>query len=1265
MCSMNNQTNWVTFEDEGSASTSPSFASTPLKIPSSGTKLASTPLKSPGAKAASPPLFACTPVKTPPGSVKTTGLKTVPRPNGLKLVLPPLGDTSWSFRSSLESSSPPMHFNLNEISPVPCNTPLCTPVREVPPTGALPFHCRPWDQHSLFHSFSSSSAALLCSSSSGPDQASMTSTTPQPKDNVSVSDGPSSFPSFQGHPGHFNPFWDGAGEHGVDSGSSSSDSESGGSSLPRFFIRTKDGNEPPRPDHLQSSYSYICHKLEGLRAEENLDTEEEGGIVVGRAKRRGVRDEECAREGPSQAFVSHGLFRTEKRDGWSLMLRIPEKKNRMSSRQWGPIYLRLIPGGVLQMYYEKGLEKPFKEFQLEPHCRLSDLKLENCGESRKIQTVKVEYVSYTEKKRYHPKLEVSHEAEVEQLLKFGTMEQGDMEDLLETIEEELLRLAPPLSQKRHYEEQEMTLQITDHLCVQLDKDGVVMDRAAVTKIHCLAFLNGPGECFLALNDLGLLRFDASYSSGSEEDDILEGWMEIGDCYFHKCVNDLEFYRSRLLKFCPPDACRVELMRYKTVALGCTDLPFTVKAVVTVQGAYVELQAFIRMSAAFSSFTGMSETQPLCDNILIRVPVPGDWVKVSRTVTLLRRKSLTARMNRNACLGSVSAAESQPIMQVTVGTVKYENVYSAIVWRIDRLPAKNMAVDHPHSFSCKLELGSDQEIPIDWYPFVTVEYEMAGAVVSQTRVKSLGTESDVQPQKNVAYRTHCLCQSKLYLSVIEDVIENMRELILDEGLEDRVLEVLKQLWESKVMQSNAVDGLALVKNTINSSNFVLQLPPNYGQNFTKPTASMVNPAGQNVQSFTTKNNGGTLATFSLPPGVTYPVQIPAGVTLQTASGQLYKVNVPVMVTQAPAGQCPLPPSQLQPRQRVPVVERRDLCSTSLQPAPVVPSTVPKTMAPLKTEPFTPRPVACPNAVPQTTEQKPLIPLVPLRDEKPVVPQPAVQPTVQGNHVLQSEAPPVQAPFSLHTQMSFQPPYQPPLYKSESPFDSGHFTLDGIDFDSPKPIDMSLTSASTQMQSLQVKMETVLPDGSAFGASKVAAEETVRQEGHGGTADMSTHLEGLPLDASKLEMALLKDYNYNDALADIIQLDGPSDSSSDVEEFEEEMGGAIGENDFLGMMTAEALQALQEAEESSDDGKSSSGDDSVGMDEVTVEEDPLNSGDDVSEQDVPDLFDTNNVIVCQYDKIHRSKNRWKFYLKDGVMCYGGKDYVFSKAVGEAEW
>lgn len=36
-------------------------------------------------------------------------------------------------------------------------------------------------------------------------------------------------------------------------------------------------------------------------------------------------------------------------------------------------------------------------------------------------------------------------------------------------------------------------------------------------------------------------------------------------------------------------------------------------------------------------------------------------------------------------------------------------------------------------------------------------------------------------------------------------------------------------------------------------------------------------------------------------------------------------------------------------------------------------------------------------------------------------------------------------------------------------------------------------------------------------------------------------------------------------------------------------------------------------------------------LCVQQDPLNSGDDVFEQDIPDLFDSENVIVCQYDKV----------------------------------
>lgn len=594
------------------------------------------------------------PLPSPPKVLQSPGFSkmSVPRPNGVKSVPPPIRDTSWSFNKSLDSPQIPLSFS---ESCVPGNASFCTPV------SGSPLHSGTTEKHDFFCTSPSSASSISFSS-------------PAPEALNQTSGGPSPFPSFQGSSGHYNPFWDGSRlSEDVDS-SSSSDSETD-RSVPRFFIRTKDGSEPPR-DQFQSSHTFVSRQLEDLQ----VDPETEASRQMRR--RLSGRDEVFSEN--STQFVPRGLFRSQKRHGWPVLLRIPEKKNRMSSRQWGPIYVRLLEGGVLQMYYEKGLEKPYKEFQLLPQCRVSELKVETYSEPRKVLTLKVEHFSYTEKKRFHPKPEVSHEAEVEQLLKFGSTVHADMEDLVAAVEEEIFKLPVPHSPRRHYEEQELSLQITDNIWVQLDKCGEVMERAAFTQIHCLAFLNGLGDCFLALNDLGLLGLNPGY--GSEDDGRL--WMEVADCHFHKCVNEAEFHRSRLIKFSPPDACRVELMRYKTTLLGCTEIPVSVKAVVTVQGAYVELQAFLNMTAAFASPAGQSDAFPLCENVVIRVPVPSDWVKVNQTVALLRQRSLKARMNRNACLGAAKAGDSQPVMQVTVGTVKYENVYSAVVWRIDRLPAKN-------------------------------------------------------------------------------------------------------------------------------------------------------------------------------------------------------------------------------------------------------------------------------------------------------------------------------------------------------------------------------------------------------------------------------------------------------------------------------------------------------------------------------------------------------------------------------------------------
>lgn len=113
-----------------------------------------------------------------------------------------------------------------------------------------------------------------------------------------------------------------------------------------------------------------------------------------------------------------------------------------------------------------------------------------------------------------------------------------------------------------------------------------------------------------------------------------------------------------------------------------------------------------------------------------------------------------------------------------------------------------------------------------------------------------------------------------------------------------------------------------------------------------------------------------------------------------------------------------------------------------------------------------------------------------------------------------------------------------------------------------------------------------------------------------------------------------------------LDSSDDEGSNVGDGSEDGGGDDDEDEE---------SAEERAEEEEEERDESGG----------AEEEPLNSGDDVSDEETGDMFDTENVVVCQYDKITRSRNKWKFYLKDGIMNLSGKDYVFQKANGDAEW
>jgi len=112
--------------------------------------------------------------------------------------------------------------------------------------------------------------------------------------------------------------------------------------------------------------------------------------------------------------------------------------------------------------------------------------------------------------------------------------------------------------------------------------------------------------------------------------------------------------------------------------------------------------------------------------------------------------------------------------------------------------------------------------------------------------------------------------------------------------------------------------------------------------------------------------------------------------------------------------------------------------------------------------------------------------------------------------------------------------------------------------------------------------------------------------------------------------------------LIQVDGPADSSDEEDGLDDDDDGDDDDDD-------------------DDDDLDPDGEE----DDEGVEEDPLGSEDDISDEDASDLFETDNVVVCQYDKITRARNKWKFHLKDGIMNLNGKDYVFQRANGDAEW
>ncbi|KAK9831861.1 hypothetical protein WJX81_002798 [Elliptochloris bilobata] len=58
-------------------------------------------------------------------------------------------------------------------------------------------------------------------------------------------------------------------------------------------------------------------------------------------------------------------------------------------------------------------------------------------------------------------------------------------------------------------------------------------------------------------------------------------------------------------------------------------------------------------------------------------------------------------------------------------------------------------------------------------------------------------------------------------------------------------------------------------------------------------------------------------------------------------------------------------------------------------------------------------------------------------------------------------------------------------------------------------------------------------------------------------------------------------------------------------------------------------------------------------------------DVESDEAEEDKEYENVVVAQFDKVTRTKNKWKCTLKDGVMQLNGRDILFNSASGEMQF
>uniref|UniRef100_UPI00358E5FB6 transcription initiation factor IIA subunit 1-like n=1 Tax=Myxine glutinosa TaxID=7769 RepID=UPI00358E5FB6 len=471
-------------------------------------------------------------------------------------------------------------------------------------------------------------------------------------------------------------------------------------------------------------------------------------------------------------------------------------------------------------------------------------------------------------------------------------------------------------------------------------------------------------------------------------------------------------------------------------------------------------------------------------------------------------------------------------------------------------------------------------------------------------------------------------ARLYRTIIEDVVEGCNIIFKEEGIEESVVLELKRLWEIKLLQSRTLSGFYP-----NNHHLLLQAHRQFLQIPTR--AQMMVQNGRN-SSF--KRTSTTASVTSTTRNVVAPSQVSSNMT-----GHILAPYKQVLLVHSNGHLATLAGSQL--------ILGQVAISPGVSPGSQTSSN--PCLHWMTSDGFTGQPVTLQHLqLPQVVNQVPN-----------AVSKPIEEHVIRVEEADEDEAPSAELSHNEKLQKSRMPGPRVPQQGENSPASGVHPVDEQEDLELPFFPDQHLgldQSAADVLQELELAV-----------LGSVANHQNTGQGQAQPFADPD-FLDSLLEPQLLFQMDGFKENAEEDigevqALGSLPQLDGVgdpfSDNDDDDDEEEEELIGSSVEEDEVRQINEKSLMDSSSSEDSS-----GSVDDHAAqmLEEVLiVDEDPLNSGDDASEHDMSELFDVDHVVVCQFDKIHRSKNRWKFHFKDGIMNLNGWDYVFSKLFGEAEW